>query len=331
MGLPRLLELYCGIGGCAAAVEGLATVSAALDVNTVALGVYRHNFAHPASACALESLRADDPRLQGADVWWMSPPCQPYTRRGKRRDLDDPRSRSFLHVLELVDELRPTALALENVPEMRGSEGHARLREVLDRAGYEVAERVLCPTELGVPNRRRRFYVVASRESLTGWGGKSIGVQHNAVVVEARSVAAATAADSPRPTPSTSPPPLARFLDADDPPALHVAPELLVRYEHAVDIVDAGDPNAVAATFTSAYGRSPVRAGSYLRRNGIVRRFSPNEILRLLGFPASYRLLPNLPRANAWRLLGNSLSVPAVREVLSMLPGFSTNERARSQ
>ncbi len=307
MGLPRLLELYCGIGGCAAAVEGLATVSAALDVNTVALGVYRHNFAHPVAACALESLRADDPRLQGADVWWMSPPCQPYTRRGKGRDLDDPRSRSFLHVLELVDKLRPTALALENVPEMRGSQGHAKLREVLDRAGYEVVERVLCPTELGVPNRRRRFYLVASCDGLTGWASASRG-----------SVAVVAGADLQSATPSPWPP-LTTFLDADDPPELHVVPELLARYEHAVDVVDADDPSAVAATFTSAYGRSPVRAGSYLRRNGIVRRFSPTEILRLLGFPASYRLPLDLPRANAWRLLGNSLSVLAVREIVSAL------------
>lgn len=307
MALPRLLELYCGIGGCAAAVEGLATVSAALDVNTVALGVYRHNFAHPASACALESLRADDPRLRDADVWWMSPPCQPYTRRGNRRDLDDPRSKSFLHVLELVDRLRPPALALENVPEMRGSEGHARLCEVLDRAGYEVAERVLCPTELGVPNRRRRFYLVASREGLTGWAGSSGG-----------SMALAAGADSPSTTPLPWPP-LATFLDADDSPELRVGPELIAAYEHAVDIVEADDPNAVAATFTSAYGRSPVRAGSYLRRNGIVRRFSPNEILRLLGFPASYRLPANLSLANTWRLLGNSLSVLAVREIVSAL------------
>ena len=305
MALPRLLELYCGIGGCAAAVEGLATVSAALDVNTVALGVYRHNFSHPASACALESLRADDPRLQDADVWWMSPPCQPYTRRGHRRDLDDPRSKSFLHVLDLVDELRPPALALENVPEMRGSQGHARLREVLDRAGYEVAELLLCPTELAVPNRRRRFYLVASRRGLTGWAGSN-----------GSSAAVAAGPDSK----STSPwPPLATFLDADDPAELHVAPELIARYEHAVDVVEADDPNAVAATFTSAYGRSPVRAGSYLLRNGIIRRFSPNEILRLLGFPASYRLPPDLPRANAWRLLGNSLSVLAVREIVSAL------------
>jgi DNA (cytosine-5)-methyltransferase 1 len=310
--IQRVLELYCGIGGCAAAVGARATVTAAIDINNVALNVYRHNFAHRTAARAIESLRADDPLLRGADVWWMSPPCQPYTRRGRGRDLDDPRSRGLLHLLDLIDRLRPPALALENVPEMRGSQAHTRLRDVLERGGYAVAERLLCPTELGVPNRRRRFYLVASREGLAGWAAASEPM---------------TAATEPGASPDVTThhfavppsPPLSAFLDTDDPPELLVPPKLLVDYEHAVDVVDADDRCAVAATFTAAYGRSPVRAGSYLHRNGIVRRFSPAEILRLLGFPAGYHLPPELPRGNAWRLLGNSLSISAVREVLSAL------------
>jgi site-specific DNA-cytosine methylase len=299
---PRVVELFCGIGGCAAALGGAATVSAALDVNGLALAVYRHNFPHAATACAIESLRADDPRLAGADLWWMSPPCQPYTRRGKGLDVDDARSKGLLHLVELVACLRPPALALENVPEMRGSRGHARLREALDGAGYAVAERVLCPTQLGIPNRRRRFYLVASRDGLRGWAA-----------------ARGESSIAPAPPPPHTARPLASFLDAGDSADLTVPGEMLARYEHAVDVVEAADPAAVAATFTAAYGRSPVRAGSYLRRDGVVRRFSPAEVLRLLGFPASYRLPSELPRAVAWRLLGNSLSIPAVREVLSGL------------
>ncbi|HXT20979.1 MAG TPA: DNA cytosine methyltransferase [Thermoanaerobaculia bacterium] len=104
---------------------------------------------------------------------------------------------------------------------------------------------------------------------------------------------------------------------------MHVADQLLAEYVHAIDVVEADDPLAVAATFTAGYGRSLVRAGSYLCRSSIVRRFSPAEILRLLGFPSSYRLPPDLPRDNAWRLVGNSLSVPAVREVLKAVPAIT--------
>jgi site-specific DNA-cytosine methylase len=288
----RVLELYCGIGGCAAALAERAQVTAALDINAVALEVYRHNFPHPASACTLESLRAGDRRLAAADLWWLSPPCQPFTRRGRSRDLDDPRSVSFRHLVGLVAAVRPPSLALENVPEFGGSRAHRLLRETLDRTGYEVAERLLCPTELGIPNRRRRFYLVASRGGLSRW----------------RTLA----------EPLRS---LASFLDADDHAELHVPAELVARYARAIDVVDAGDPQAVTATFTAAYGRSPVRAGSYLRRGAAVRRSAPREVLRLLGFPAAFAL-PGLSAAKAWSLLGNSLSVPAAREALSALPGL---------
>jgi hypothetical protein len=44
------------------------------------------------------------------------------------------------------------------------------------------------------------------------------------------------------------------------------------------------------------------------------------EILRLLGFPPDFGLPPELSTQVAWRLVGNSLSVPAVRYVLSAIP-----------
>jgi site-specific DNA-cytosine methylase len=299
---PRVLELFCGIGGLAAALPQGVEVAAALDVSELALAVYRANHAHPAHACAIDSLCDDDPRLAGADVWWLSPPCQPYTRRGLGRDLDDPRSAGLARVVRLLERRAPAALAMENVPEFASSAGHRLLRAALERAGYGVAERLLCPTALGVPNRRRRFYLVASRERLAGWA------------------AAGGAGPAGVPDPPAVPlRPLARFLDPAPRPELAVDPALLRRYARAADIVDAADPAAVAATFTAAYGRSPVRAGSYLRQGDAVRRFHPREVLRLLGFPATHRLPEELPLASAWRLAGNSLSVPAVREVLSGL------------
>ena len=78
--------------------------------------------------------------------------------------------------------------------------------------------------------------------------------------------------------------------------------------------------------FTSAYGRSHVRSGSYLQQDTGVRRFSPTEILRLLGFPASYRLPPDLSLSKAWRLVGNSLAIAPVRAMLSTIPELAAIE-----
>ncbi len=307
----RVLELYCGIGGCAAALappdgagsksEPGAEVVAAIDVNHLAVGVYRANFPHPAEVRNLESLGTDELAAYGADLWWLSPPCQPFTRRGLGRDLDDTRTASLLALIGRAVQVRPRWLALENVPGFAGSRTHARLTGALGEAGYSIRERLLCPTELGVPNRRRRFYLVADR----------IAPSHPRPL-------------SP-PTPINRPlRPLADYLDGEPSPDLAIDPALLDGYAGALDLVDAADPGAVTACFTAAYGRSPVRSGSYLivdrdsrGRPRTVRRFSPGEVLHLLGFPSWYRLPPELPAAAGWRLAGNSLSVDAVRAVVA--------------
>lgn len=256
--------MFCGIGGCAAALGDRAQVVAAVDQNRLALRAYSMNFPARAYPLAVEAVPDRLWRAWDADLWWLSPPCQPFTTRGLRRDLDDPRTRGLSTVLDRIAAHCPPYLAMENVPGFVGSRGHARLRDVLDRAGYSVRETLLCATSLGLPNRRLRFYLVAAREVLAEW-------------------------------PERSGPPMA-----------------------VGDCVDG--IAACTACFTAAYGRSLVRSGSYLATPSGLRRFSATEILRLLDFPASYRLPDDLPPRMAWPLAGNSVSVRALRWVLSAIP-----------
>jgi site-specific DNA-cytosine methylase len=287
-----VLELFCGIGGCAAALGDRARVIAAVDQSRRALEAYALNFPHPVCPWAIESVPESHWRAWAeADVWWMSPPCPPYTHRGLRRDLDDPRARSLLAVIARVGELRPRYVAMENVPGFAGSRAHECLRDVFARSGYEVRETLLCPTELGLPNRRERFYLLAGQEPLLEWPERA----------------------GPRV-------PLSALLDPAPEATLWCEPSLATRYAGALDIVDPAVPGARTACFTSAYGRSVVRSGSYLATPTGLRRFSPAEILRLLDFPAGYRLPPSWPARTAWPLVGNSVSVRAVRWVLSALP-----------
>lgn len=286
----RIIEFFCGIGGVAAAVEGRAEVAAAVDISRPALDVYTHNWPHPTLARELETVPADLLRQWNADIWWLSPPCQPYTCRGRQRDVDDPRARSLLTLIARIDELRPRYVALENVPGFATSRAHRRLRDVLDRHGYWVHEQLLCPSQLGVPMQRQRFYLTAAVDNPNAsytWA------------IEARA------------------PSLKAYLDdaADADPRLAVHRQVLDRYKRAVHVIDRADASAVAHCFTAAYGRSHVRSGSYLKTAAGVRRFSPGEIARLMGFGASFQFPPQLPLGKAWQLVGNSLSVDAVRRV----------------
>ncbi len=296
----RVVELYCGIGGCAAALAGMpapfgtaARVTLACDISAPAIAVYRHNFPrHAAEVRLIDTLPAARLRALDADLFWLSPPCQPFTRRGHERHLDDPRAQTFLAALGLIEACRPPFVALENVVGFERSAGRERLLEVLAAAGYAaVQERLLCPSELGWPNRRPRYYLVAAQGTLG-------------------------APQSPRQERV-----LAEFLDPEPAPGLELDRELAARFAFALHQVDATGPAALTSCFTSAYGRSPVRAGSYLvLPGGGLRLFSPQEILRLLGFPRDFTFPASLSRRQAYKLAGNSLSLPAVQAVLASLP-----------
>lgn len=301
--LPKLraLELFCGIGGFAAAVAGGGVrVVGALDQSEVALGVYRLNFPnHHARQADLEKIDAEELAAFGADLWWLSPPCQPYSVRGRGLDLADPRARSLARLLKVFGKIPepqlPHRLALENVPGFARSQARQGLVRLLRERGYELRERQLCPTELGLPSRRPRYYLVASRVGLA----------------------------SPQPPSRPAPRPLREFLDQalneNPPPDLLVPEPVLTRFGEGLRILDPADPAAYTTCFTAGYGKSLMHAGSYLRSKQGVRRFAPQEIARLLQLPAEFRFPKQLPLRKRWQLLGNSLSVAAVREVLREL------------
>lgn len=286
----RALEFFSGLGGFATAARraGISVV-AAYDQDRSANETYACNFGHIPEGRTLEGLREGE--LPFADLWWMSPPCTPFTTRGKQAGLDDPRARPFADLVQLASRLRPAWIMIENVPGIVGSAMHTRVRETLGRSGYHMLEILLCPSELGIPMRRRRWFLVASLSGPPGF------------VV-------------PRPVAFRD---LASFLDphAQNEAGLAVDPALIARYAGALDLVDPALPGARAACFTRAYGKSPVRSGSYLAAGeGMWRRFSPGEILALMGFDVGYRFPAGMDLRRRWQLLGNTLSVPCVEALL---------------
>ncbi|XP_059698418.1 tRNA (cytosine(38)-C(5))-methyltransferase isoform X4 [Haemorhous mexicanus] len=117
-----------------------AEVVAAVDVNTLANDVYRHNFpSTPLWAKTIEGITLKEFDGLSFDMILMSPPCQPFTRLQKL----------------------PKYLLLENVKGFESSSARNELLQTLATCGFKYQEFLLSPTCLGIPNSRLRYFLIA--------------------------------------------------------------------------------------------------------------------------------------------------------------------------
>ncbi|XP_060228950.1 tRNA (cytosine(38)-C(5))-methyltransferase isoform X3 [Meriones unguiculatus] len=143
----RVLELYSGIGGMHHALREScipAHVVAAIDVNTVANEVYKHNFPHThLLAKTIEGISLEEFDKLSFNMILMSPPCQPFTRLQKL----------------------PKYILLENVKGFELSSTRGLLIKTLEACGFQYQEFLLSPSSLGIPNSRLRYFLIAKLQS----------------------------------------------------------------------------------------------------------------------------------------------------------------------
>ena len=116
--------------------------------------------------------KLDDAEIPEADVWAAGFPCQDLSlaRMGPRSGLRGSQSGLFHEFVRLIRGRNPRAIVLENVHGLLSSHGgrdFAIVLKALDELGYGVAWRVLNSKDFGVPQQRRRVYIVAMHR---GWG-----------------------------------------------------------------------------------------------------------------------------------------------------------------
>ena len=170
---PTALDLFCGCGGIAAGLRGAGfRILAGVDVEPHYMSTFRHNF--PEARGVLGDLSGIDPlrfmrglSLEAGDLDLLAggPPCQGFSKNvpRSRRSAEDRNNGLMRTFLRYAEVLRPRAVMMENVAEMRNGFDRAYTDEVLgrlERAGYAVAHETLNAADYGVPQRRRRAFFV---------------------------------------------------------------------------------------------------------------------------------------------------------------------------
>ena len=174
-----VLDLFCGCGGLSLGLEASGfRVVGGNDADDDALAAFALN--HPGARTwsgSVEGLPSErvladlDLEPGELDALVGGPPCQGFSQNRARRHVDgrfvdDPRNYLFMEFLRFVRDLRPKTIIIENVPQLLIKEDGAFKREIqqsLADLGYESACDVLNAADYGVPQRRQRAIILASR------------------------------------------------------------------------------------------------------------------------------------------------------------------------
>jgi len=177
----RFVDLFAGIGGFHAAMSALGGECVyAVEIDPRARRVYRANWGMDASGLSgFGDIRRDNPaEIPDHEVLCAGFPCQPFSKSGAQRGMDEARGTLFYDIAKIIEAKRPLVVMLENVRNLAGPR-HAHEWDViiatLRDLGYHVSQKPaifsphLLPRHLGgTPQVRERVFITATR-SRSAW------------------------------------------------------------------------------------------------------------------------------------------------------------------
>ncbi|WP_103727615.1 DNA cytosine methyltransferase [Novosphingobium sp. HII-3] len=158
----RYLSVCSGIEAATVAWHPLGWEPAAFsEIEPFPRAVLAHHYPNVPCHGDFTTIGADD--YGAIDLLVGGTPCQSFSIAGLRGGLDDDRGNLALEFLRLADRKRPRWLVWENVPGVLSIDGGRAFGSILGgmgELGYGFAYRVLDAQHFGVPQRRRRVFVV---------------------------------------------------------------------------------------------------------------------------------------------------------------------------
>lgn len=158
------IDLFAGIGGFH---YGLAQCGGkcvmASEIDPIAAGTYFWNYGiNPlGDVCAIQSKDIPD-----FDVLCAGFPCQPFSNIGRKQGFNDVRGSMIFQVARILKDCKPKAFILENVKgllTMDNGETIKTIYKMLVECGYSVNYKILSANDYGVPQKRRRLFIVGIR------------------------------------------------------------------------------------------------------------------------------------------------------------------------
>ncbi|MGB4812583.1 MAG: DNA (cytosine-5-)-methyltransferase [Methylophilaceae bacterium] len=162
------IDLFAGLGGTRIGFEqaclekGLQSKCVfTSEIKDYAVSVYQSNFLN--SEINGDITKIEPASIPNFDFLLAGFPCQPFSSAGKRNGFLDERGGLFFTILDILKAKKPLGFLLENVDGLASHNSGETLKVILtklEELGYQVAWNILDASEFGVPQKRRRIYIV---------------------------------------------------------------------------------------------------------------------------------------------------------------------------
>lgn len=298
------IDLFCGIGGFRQALESVGgTCVFSSDKNKRARETYQANYGDMPAGDITKIPAADIPPF---DVLCGGFPCQSFSIAGRQRGFDDPRGQMIFEIARIAEYHHPKILFTENVDNLISHDGGrtlATIVKLLEDLGYDVHYKVLKASDYGCATIRKRVYFVCFRKDLD--------------------------VNFSFPEPFESDIAVEDFLDCDvdehyyidRPDIVFYKPDIPERVHDTYRMGYIGNVGqgrriysikGLSPTFVVS-ARGPAGGTESYYIDGRVRRLTPDECKRIMGFPEEF-IFP-VAEARAYEQIGNTVCVPVLKAI----------------
>ena len=303
----KFIDLFAGIGGIRIPFDELGYECVfSSEWDKKACETYRANFGEMPHG---DITKIDEKDIPPFDICLAGFPCQAFSIMGKMQGFADTRGTMFFEVERILKYHKPRAILLENVKQLVSHDKGRTLQiilEHLDLLGYHVKYRVLNALDFGLPQKRERVIIIGFRDQKVTekWSFDFEPKPYN----------------------------LASVLEDDSQVDSSLYASEMIREKRRNSVIgkDVFYPSVwhenKSGNISVLNYSCALRTGAsynYLLVNG-VRRFTSRELLRLQGFPDTYKIV--VSNQDIRRQTGNSVAVPMIREVAKKMDALLKEE-----
>ncbi|HRH62469.1 MAG TPA: DNA (cytosine-5-)-methyltransferase [Bacteroidia bacterium] len=182
----KFIDLFAGIGGFHKALHELNhTCVFASEIDPVLRNSYEKTWGIKVHGDIKKIVQENIETIPEHDVLCAGFPCQPFSKAGKQLGRqDEERGTLFRYIAKIIEYRKPKFFILENVPYIKKHDNEATWRYMenhFKRLKYKVSHEFYSPQDFGIPQHRKRVFIVGSLHGLEHFSFEDVGKEKSSL------------------------------------------------------------------------------------------------------------------------------------------------------